>query len=294
VTANQSPSARTTNVLVIGTDGYVGRHVVDAARADGHRVVGAVRRPGSTVDTAVISHAAAFDDLIFGTAFDQIVCLPQLTNNSIDWIIDRIDGPRWIVFSSAQLAATVAAPGTAAAVARENLAVSRGAVVLRPTMIFGHGGDQNISRLARIIAKTKIPVMIGGGGYLVQPVHVDDLLGLVSLHRGSDVEPGVYAAGGAEAIPARELLIMITELLGVRVPPVNIGHRALRLASKIAPLAGLRPDQILRLTEDKTIDISLTKHTFDWEPMALAHRVEQAVGEAVSSSGSDQPMAQVS
>lgn len=269
------------SVLVIGGDGYVGRHIVGAARANGCRVVSAVRRATESRDTAVIAHAAAFDDLMFSKHFDQIVCLPQLTNNSVDWILDRIDGSRWLVFSSAQLGAGVPAPGTEAALARENLAVSRGAVVLRPTMIFGRGGDRNISRLTRVTAKTRVPLVVGNGDQLIQPVHVDDLLALVALHGDSDVGAGVYAAGGAEAVPSKELLIMISELLGVRVPPVHVPMGALRLASSFARLAGLRPDQVLRLLDDKTIDISSTKAAFGWEPMALAHRVEQAVTEAL-------------
>ena len=153
--------------------------------------------------------------------------------------------------------------------------------MIRPTMIYGRGGDQNVSRLTRTTAKTRIPVVMGGGGHFVQPVHVDDIVALVLQHLDLDIAPDVYPAGGAEAIPARELLEMITELLGVRVPPVTVPKAVLGVAAKIAPVVGLRADQVLRLTEDKVVDNTITEAAFGWTPQPLAHRVEQAVAEAV-------------
>ena len=247
-------------------------------------MVGLVRKTGSSDPcSAVVTNAAALDDLLNVTEFDQIVCLPQLTNDGVDFLLDRIDGPRWIVFSSAQLDSAVRAPGLDAALARERLAIHRGAVVIRPTMIFGRGGDQNISRLVRSTALMRVPVLIDGGRHLVQPVHVDDVVSLVALHRESPVPAGLYPVGGAEVLPARELLIMIAELLGVRFPAVNVPGSALRIAAIAAPLAGLRRDQLLRISEDKTVDTALTTSRFGWEAAPLAHRLEQAVTEVSQS-----------
>ena len=54
--------------LVIGANGYVGREIVsDAGHRSAHRVIGTVRTAAASDQTsAVIGHAAAFDDLMHG------------------------------------------------------------------------------------------------------------------------------------------------------------------------------------------------------------------------------------
>ncbi|MCB0992765.1 MAG: hypothetical protein KDB16_17440, partial [Acidimicrobiales bacterium] len=209
----------------------------------------------------------------------RVVCLPQLTGNHVDWLVDRVDGPRWLVFSSAQLAAHTAAPGTEVALARQARAVGRGAAVLAPTMIFGGGQDENISRIVRSMRSTHIPTFAGDGSQLVQPIHVDDICSLVAAHLWAEVGAGVYPVGGSEALPVSELIGSIAELLGVRTPALGVPLAALRAGARFASVVGLRPDQVLRLIEDKIVDDTLTRAAFGWEPKPLAHRLEQAVRE---------------
>jgi hypothetical protein len=71
---------------------------------------------------------------------------------------------------------------------------------------------------------------------------------------------------------------MVREVLGVRLPVVSVSPSWLHLAAR-ARAPGLRPDQLLRLEEDKIVDIAETCVTFGWQPFPLAQRIEQAVGE---------------
>ncbi len=276
--------AITRRVLVIGAGGYVGRCLIDScSELPSVEPVAAVRPSCRTIQGArPIADAAALDRLLADEEFDQVVSLPQLTRSDVDWIIDRVDGPRWLVFSSAQVASDNPAPGRAVALAREEVVVSRGGVVVAPTMVFGRGGDANLSRIIRQMDRTRTRLQIGDGSHLVQPIHVDDVVSLVHAHRSSEVAEGIYPVGGAEVIPATELMLMISELLGVRLPPISVPAGALRKIAHLAPLAGLRPDQVDRLVEDKTVDDTLTRAVFGWEPAPLAHRIEQAVGEVVA------------
>lgn len=248
-------------------------------RARGHSVTGTVRHPTTRDGTAVISHRGELEGLLDARSFDRVVHLPQLTAVDVDWILEFIDGPRWIVFSSAQVVSRFPAPGTDVALAREAFAESRGAVVLRPTAIFGHGGDRNVSRVARAMARFRVPIIPGDGSSMVAPVHVDDLVHLIDTMPASP--PGVYGLAADEQVPLLELIVMIKEIVGLRLPPVQMPRAALRSARRLGLIAGLRADQVERLIEDKVIDSTLATNALGWAPQPLAIRVEEAVHQAV-------------
>ncbi|MFT5531252.1 MAG: nucleoside-diphosphate-sugar epimerase [Candidatus Poriferisodalaceae bacterium] len=269
---------------VIGANGFVGRHLVDALSLVADTVIACTSaeqpptwQPEANVQQYPLSDAAAFDSAPELFASGPVFMLPQLQRPSIDWMLDRIDGPRWVVFSSAQLSAAEVAPGYAVAASRERAAAARGATVIRPTMIFGRGGDKNLTSVIRTMGRTRVPVQMGDGGQLVQPIHVDDLIDLLLRvgHQGG--QTGVFEAGGSEQLPSRELMAMISELLGVRTPVLSVPNGVLSAAAVIAPIAGLRADQIRRLVEDKVVDNTAAMTTFGWTPDTLAHRLEAAV-----------------
>jgi nucleoside-diphosphate-sugar epimerase len=216
--------------------------------------------------------------------FDQVVVVGQLTSPDIDWVLERIQGPHWLVLSSHQVTATTAAPQSRVALAREEVALARGACVLRPTMIYGKGRDKNLSRLIRFMRRWRIPVVPGDGSQLIQPLHLDDLVELIACHNKAPAA-GLYPVGGAEALPLGELIATLAEVLGLRCPLVALPRGALLLAAKLGPLVGVRPDQVRRLTEPKIVDLTCTMATFAWLPASLGLRLEQAVMEAVPMRG---------
>ena len=269
------------NVLLIGT-GYISSALADTLRHQQVEVLQTSRRELGADLT--VADGAALDRLLDERTFDQVVMLGQLTAPDIDWVIERIQGPQWVVLSSHQVTAAVSAPGTEAALAREEVALSRGACVLRPTMVYGRGGDWSITRLIRWMHRVRVPIVPGSGGQHLQPLHVDDLVQLIGFHRSAPVG-GLHAAGGPEAIPLAELVATLAQILGLRCPPVSLPRSALGIAARIAPLAGIRSDQVSRLTEDKVVDLRQTVAQFGWRPAPLGLRLEQAVYEALPAPG---------
>lgn len=260
--------------LVIGASGYVGRALTELLPAAGTVVTGTSRRAGAD---RIIAEGSDLDRLLARCHFDQVVLTAQLTSPDMDWLLDRVDGPRWVVLSSAQLASRVPAPATEFALAREELALARGATVLRPTMIFGRGGDSNISRMVRAQRRWRVALQVGNGHQQVQPVHVADLVSLVARHCARP-RAGLFGVGGDEPVPTRELLQMVKEVMALRLPVVRLSPSWLRLAWRVG-IPGLRGDQLRRLEEDKTVDIIGTCAAFSWKPEPLGQRVEQAVWE---------------
>lgn len=261
--------------MIIGA-GYIGTVLRQQLRERGDAAELTSRRAGHD---HLIESGADLDRLLAKESFDQVVLTAQLTGEDIDWLLDRVDGPRWVVMSSAQLGATVSAPGLELARVREEVALARGALVLRPTMVFGHGGDKNVTALVRFIRRYRTVVQIGTGEQLVQPLHVDDLAQLVYCHCQSP-SAGLFAVAGAEALTVRELNQSIVELLGIRTLDVRIPMRALEATASFARLAGLRADQVRRLVEDKTVDTRPVRRQFSWEPAPVGIRLEQAVRES--------------
>lgn len=268
------------STLILGT-GFVGSVLSEWMRSSGIEVTQSSRT--QCHGDVTVTDGVALDALIASREFDQIVVLGQLTGSGIDWVLERIDGPRWLVMSSQQVSSTVPGPGTAVALAREELALARGACVLRPTMIFGRGRDQNITRIISTMRRWRMPIVPGPGTQMVQPVHVDDLSELIVQHRLYPAG-GLYALGGAEVLPLRELVATLAELLGLRLPLLEVPHRAVDVVARLAPLIGLRRDQFARLAEPRLADNGRVTETFNWNPEPLGLRLEQAV---VAVDGSD-------
>ncbi len=269
-------------VLVIGASGYVGRCYVDAARSAGLEVKGAGRQPDSSIDF-VTSRGDELDRVLEDWQPHQVVTTVQLRSVDASWVLERIDGPRWVVLSSAQLASKVPAPNTREGLLNEELALLRGAVVVRPTMIFGHGGDLNISRMIRQLQKLRVSLQVGGE-QLVQPIHVDDLSNFLIRHAQAEPVPQSLVGapvelGGEAQMAMAELIDDLVQLTGARGPRVRINEKSLARFGSVAQLAGVRRDQIARLTEDKVVDNSIASGALDWEPQSTPHRLEQAVEE---------------
>ena len=269
-------------VLVIGASGYVGRCYVDAARSAGLEVKGAGRQPDSSIDF-VTSRGDELDRVLEDWQPHQVVTTVQLRSVDASWVLERIDGPRWVVLSSAQLASKVPAPNTREGLLNEELALLRGAVVVRPTMIFGHGGDLNISRMIRQLQKLRVSLQVGGE-QLVQPIHVDDLSNFLIRHAQAEPVPQSLVGapvelGGEAQMAMAELIDDLVQLTGARGPRVKVDERLLGRLGAVATLADVRRDQIARLTEDKVVDNSVASEALGWVPMATPHRLEQAVEE---------------
>lgn len=92
------------------------------------------------------------------------------------------------------------------------------AVLVRPSMVFGPGGESTeFMKIARLVARQRFPVF-GRGTKYTPGVYVADLVeGIVlAARRGRDGE--VYILTGSEPFPFDRMLALIAENLGVKRP----------------------------------------------------------------------------
>ena len=158
-------------------------------------------------------------------------------------------------------------------------------VVLRPSMIYGTPRDRNLVRLLAWIERWRLVPAPLGGITLQQPVHVDDLVQaiLASLARiasGERVEKE-YDVGGPEAISLAEMVRQCGAALGVSAGIVPLprapAHGAAVLARRLKLPFPVRPEQVLRLTESKAVDIGPARRDLGFAPRPFAEGIAAEV-----------------
>ncbi len=136
------------------------------------------------------------------------------------------------------------------------LEAAPGWAILRPTMIYGHAGDGNLSRLVRWLRRLPVHPLLGSGRSLQQPIHVDDLARLAAgLVSGAWPATGTLAVGGPDRLSHRALVASVARAAGVRRPvlPVPIApvRAGVGLAARLGLTLPVTPAQLARLELDK-------------------------------------------
>jgi nucleoside-diphosphate-sugar epimerase len=131
--------------------------------------------------------------------------------------------------------------------------------LLRPTLVYGCGQDQNISRLARWMRRHRWMPIAGAAAGLRQPVHADDLAeaAVRALERVHDLPPELQLAGGS-TLAYRQMLETIAHALDrplrlVRLPR-SLFALLVQLLGWLPGLRGLSPAMVHRQNQDLVFD----------------------------------------
>ncbi len=88
-------------------------------------------------------------------------------------------------------------------------------VILRPTLIYGHGLDRNVSQIAGFIRRFGFFPVCGPAKGLRQPIHADDVAkACIGAIEAADAAGRSYNISGGEALAYREMVARIFEALG--------------------------------------------------------------------------------
>ncbi len=143
--------------------------------------------------------------------------------------------------------------------------------ILRPTMIYGHGQDKNISEIARFIKRFGIYPVFGKASGLRQPVHVDDVAEACLSALDSTVASGrAYNLSGGETLTYREMLHRIFGACRkkprlIRLPMV--GFNILLTVLKIIPrFRRWSAEMVKRMNQDLTFDNDAARHDLKFSP----------------------------
>jgi len=245
--------------LVTGATGFVGSHLVEALRREGHEVVALVRTPGKAgfltslgvaqtsgdlSDPDAIAHAADGRDVVF-----HVAGLTAALDEAGYFAVNR-DGTRAIaegaeragvnrlVYVSSMAAAGPAAPGrplTGAespapitAYGRSKLAGEHEVrtrrvpwTIVRPPMVYGPR-DREVLKVFRL-ARLGIAPVFGNGRQELSGVHAADLAGaLLAAARSSAAIGGVYYACHPQIFNSEEFVRTVGRAMGRSVVVVRI------------------------------------------------------------------------
>lgn len=152
--------------------------------------------------------------------------------------------------------------------------------IFRPTMIYGAAGDRNLARLIRILTRTSLVPVPGGGQGKVQPVHVQDLAEVIVASTDVPEAAGqTFDIAGPDPMTLRELIEETARAVGKKVRVVWVPLRpsvwAVRVYERLSGSPSLKAEQLLRLAEDKVFDISPARRYFGYAPRSFSEGIRQ-------------------
>lgn len=222
------------HILVVGAGKPLGARIAVDLAAEGHRVL-ATRRSSFGEDERLLAAGVELAELdvsdtiavrMAAKDIDAAVLTPILSMAAN--AIAELAGAgvsRGVAFSSNNVAITPedAVYRSLAAAEQQVMEAAPNWAILRPTMIYGHPGDGNFSRLLRHASKWPVLPVPGTAKALQQPIHIDDLVrlaaGLVTQRLALS---GRLPVGGPDTLPQWDVVRIACRAAGSNCTPVQV------------------------------------------------------------------------
>lgn len=271
-----------TPVLVLGATSLIGRHLMARLKDESLDPVAFSRRP-PLGDACWIGGDLKDPDLA-----ERLPVAATVFSLSPIWLLPpalpalKARGmARLIAFSSTSRFTKTTSPDAAERAVAAALAEAEQAVeawcaangvawtILRPTLIYDEGHDENVSRIARLVRRFHVMPLSGAGEGLRQPVHAEDLAaGALAATHAPAAMNRAYDLVGGETVSYRVMVDRVFEGLG-KTPrslpmPTWLFGLLMRLAKPFYP--GATTAMGTRMGQDLTFDSSDAARDFGWSP----------------------------
>lgn len=226
-------------VTVFGGSGFLGRYAVRALAQSGFRIRVAVRRPdlayklqplGLVGQIHAVQANLRYPDSVMRAAegADVVINLVGILQPGGAQTFDAVqaegaatvaqaakeNGAKLIHVSAIGADAKSASAYARTKAAGEKAALAEGAVVLRPSIVFGPE-DDFFNRFASLARMSPMLPLIGGGNTLFQPVFVGDVaVAILKAAEGKAAARTIYELGGPEVKSFRELMELTLREIG--------------------------------------------------------------------------------
>jgi uncharacterized protein YbjT (DUF2867 family) len=274
---------------VTGGSGFLGEYVLSEAARRGHETVALARSQaaaravagcGARPVSGDLNEAGALPGIFAAARCDALVNLASLGFGHAPAIIAAAEQAgigRAVFVSTTAVTTTLPAPSKRIRLAAERqIRYSRLQwTIIRPTMIYGAARDRNLSRLLRLLSRTRLFPVPGGGRHLQQPVHVTDVADAVLTAAERPAAAGmIYDVAGPEPMTFAALLRTCARTVAsrTRFVPVPLSP-AIALASgfeRVSQHPPIRAEQLRRLAEDKAFAIETAIRDLGYAPRPFA------------------------
>jgi NADH dehydrogenase len=136
------------------------------------------------------------------------------------------------------------------------LAAQSGAVIVRPSIVFGPE-DDFFNRFAALARMAPALPLVGGGHTRMQPVFAGDIGEAIARAVDGDLQPGaVYQFGGPDVRTFRQLMEFVLAAIGRRRLLVPVPFALMKLQAAVLqylPKPPITPDQVDLLRSDNVV-----------------------------------------
>jgi nucleoside-diphosphate-sugar epimerase len=151
--------------------------------------------------------------------------------------------------------------------------------ILRPTLIYGYGRDENVSRIANFIRRFGFMVLVGEASGLRQPVHADDLVhAAIACLTSEPANRQPYNVAGKDVISYRDMVKRIFIGLGRRPLifsiPLWLFRPALMVAAKFTKFS-YTPEMATRMNQDLNYDYAAAATDLDFAPQGFLEQPQR-------------------
>lgn len=293
-------------VTVFGGSGFLGRYVALALARRGHRVRIACRRPDLAQNAQLAGRLGQIQpvqaNLRYPWSVERAVEGSDHVVNLVGILAEagkqrfaavQAEGARVVAEAAArqgaglvQMSAIGADEASGSRYARTKaqgekaaLAAVPGAIVLRPSIVFG-AEDQFFNRFAGMSRLSPVIPLVGAQT-LFQPVFVNDVALAVGAAVDGEVEGGrIYELGGPEVRSFRqlmeEMLVVIDRRRFILPLPQGVASRVARLAQML-PGAPITTDQVAQLQHDNVVSAEAIAQKRTFEAFGIAPRSLEAI-----------------
>ena len=282
-----------TPVHVTGASGFTGGHVVPLLVARGYDVSALCRSDdaariaesrGARAILGDLDDPASLEAAFASSGAAHLVNIASLGFGHAPTIVAAAEasGLRRAVFvSTTAIFTKLNAPSKAERTAAEATITSSALewTIVRPTMIYGAPGDRNMWRLLRLVRRSPVVPMPGGGRNLQQPVHVDDLAQAIVAAVERPVAIGrAYDVAGPDALTFRQVVEQAGHAVGRHPRGLPLPARPMiRVLGAFERRTGrhlpIKAEQIERLIEDKAFPIDAARADLGHTPRPFAEGI---------------------
>ena len=281
-------------VLITGATGFLGRHLLKGLIPQKDKFSCLVRREskidiikdyGFSYIFGDLNDYSSLEEALVGK--DTIINLASLGFGHAYNIIRACQEAgvgRGIFISTTAIFTTLDSKSKKVRLEAEELIKNSGIryTILRPTMMYGTAEDKNISRLVSYIQRHRIIPVFGSGKHLQQPVYVEDLANAIvrCLESPSTINK-IYNLAGKEPLTYNQIIDEVSAVLDRKIfklrIPFWLSLFLVNCYGMLSSNSGIKPEQVLRLGEDKAFSYQDAARDFGFSPISFRKGIEKEI-----------------